>query len=158
MQRYSEKDTVNLSALYFRAYANNNMRRYELARNDYEDFLRMSPRNMQARLGLAYTYIQLKRNAQAMDEFNNLVEMFPDSSVVYAARAELEKEMRSYETALYDYNEALKREPNNQDYIISKAEVLISMDRKREAKALLDQLVRSGVARGALKDLYAKCK
>lgn len=158
MQRYSEKDTVNLSALYFRAYANNNMRRYELARNDYEDFLRMSPRNMQARLGLAYTYIQLKRNAQAMDEFNNLVEMFPNSSIVYAARAELEKEMRSYETALYDYNEALKREPDNQDYIISKAEVLISMDRKREAKALLDQLVRSGVARGALKDLYAKCK
>ena len=104
-----KKDTVNLSALYFRAYANNNMRRYELARNDYEDFLRMSPRNMQARLGLAYTYIQLKRNAQAMDEFNNLVEMFPDSSIVYAARAELEKEMRSYETALYDYNEALKR-------------------------------------------------
>lgn len=93
-----------------------------------------------------------------MDEFNNLVEMFPDSSVVYAARAELEKEMRSYETALYDYNEALKREPDNQDYIISKAEVLISMDRKREAKALLDQLVRSGVARGTLKDLYAKCK
>ena len=134
------------------------MRRYELAINDYEDFLRMSPRNMQARLGLAYTYIQLKRNAQAMDEFNNLVEMFPDSSIVYAARAELEKEMRSYETALYDYNEALKREPDNQDYIISKAEVLISMDRKREAKALLDQLVRSGVARGALKDLYAKCK
>lgn len=153
-----KKDTVNLSALYFRAYANNNMRRYELARNDYEDFLRMSPRNMQARLGLAYTYIQLKRNAQAMDEFNNLVEMFLDSSIVYAARAELEKEMRSYETALYDYNEALKREPDNQDYIISKAEVLISMDRKREAKALLDQLVKSGVARGALKDLYAKCK
>lgn len=33
-----KKDTLNLSALYYRAYANNNMRRYELAKNDYEDF------------------------------------------------------------------------------------------------------------------------
>lgn len=86
-----KKDTINLSALYYRAYANNNMRRYELARNDYEDFLKISPRNMQARLGLAYTYIQLKRYQPALDQLNNLVEMFPDSSVVYAARAELEK-------------------------------------------------------------------
>lgn len=86
-----KKDTLNLSALYYRAYANNNMRRYELAKNDYEDFLKISPRNMQARLGLAYTLIKLKRNVQALDQMNNLVEMFPDSSIVYAARAELEK-------------------------------------------------------------------
>lgn len=46
---------------------------------------------MQARLGLAYTLIKLKRNVQALDQMNNLVEMFPDSSIVYAARAELEK-------------------------------------------------------------------
>lgn len=152
------KDTTNLSALYYRAYANNNMRRYELAKNDYEDFLKISPRNMEARLGLAYTYIQLKRNTQALDQLNNLVEMFPDSSVVYAARAELEKDMKAYEVALYDCDEALKREPDNQDYVISKVEVLICLDRKREAKALLDRLVRSGVARGALKEMYAKCK
>lgn len=153
-----KKDTLNLSALYYRAYANNNMRRYELAKNDYEDFLKISLRNMQARLGLAYTLIKLKRNVQALDQMNNLVEMFPDSSIVYAARAELEKEMKSYETALYDWDEALKREPGNTDYIISKAEVLICLDRKREAKNLLDFLVRNGIARGTLKELYAKCK
>lgn len=153
-----KKDTLNFSALYYRAYANNNMRRYELAKNDYEDFLKISPRNMQARLGLAYTYIRLKRNVQALDQMNNLVEIFPDSSIVYAARAELEKEMKSYETALYDWDEAIKREPSNTDYIISKAEVLICLDRKREAKELLDFLVRNGIARGSLKELYTKCK
>lgn len=153
-----KKDTLNLSALYYRAYANNNMRRYELAKNDYEDFLKISPRNMQARLGLAYTFIKLNRNVQALDQMNNLVEMFPDSSIVYAARAELEKEMKSYETAVYDWDEALKREPGNQDYSISKAETLICLNRKREAKDILDKLVKNGVARGTLKELYAKCK
>lgn len=153
-----KKDTLNLSALYYRAYANNNMRRYELAKNDYEDFLKISPRNMQARLGLAYTFIKLNRNVLALDQMNNLVEMFPDSSIVYAARAELEKEMKSYETAVYDWDEALKREPGNQDYSISKAETLICLNRKREAKDILDKLVKNGVARGTLKELYAKCK
>lgn len=66
--------------------------------------------------------------------------------------------MKAYDIALYDYDEALKREPDNQDYIVSKAEILISLNRKREAKALLDELVRKGVARGTLKDIYAKCK
>ena len=62
-----KKDTVNLSALYFRAYANNNMRRYELARNDYETSENVTAQHA----GTTRTGIhihQLKRNAQAMDE------------------------------------------------------------------------------------------
>lgn len=134
------------------------MRRYQLARNDYEDFLRISPRNMEARLGLAYTYIQLKRYPAAMDEMNNLVEMFPDSSIVYAARAELEKDMKQYATSLYDWDEALSRDPGNKEYITSKVEVLLLSGKKEEAKRVLDEAVRNGIPRGILREWYSKCK
>ena len=152
------RDGGNLSALFYRAYANNNLRRYELARNDYERFLSISPRNMEARLGLAYTYIRLGRQAEALDEMNNLVEMHPDSSVVYAARGELEKDMKLFDTALFDFDEALKREPANKDYTVSKVEILISLNRRNEAKAALDKAVSHGVPRGLLLEWYAKCK
>ena len=150
--RVLEKDPNNLSALYYRAYAYNNMRRYELAKNDYARFLSMSPRNMEARLGLAYTYIKLERTNEAMTEMNNLVEMFPDNALVYAARGELEKDLKQYDTALFDFDEALKRDPGNKDYTISKVDMLISLNRIGEAKSALD------VPRGLLHEWYAKCR
>ena len=153
-----DKDKNNLAALFYRAYANNNMRRYELARNDYELFLSMSPHNMEARLGLAYTHIKLEQPTKALDELNNLVEMYPESCVVYAARAELEKDMKQYETALFDFDEALKRAPGIRDYTVSKVEILIAQNRKNEAKAALDEAVSHGVPRGLLLEWYAKCK
>ena len=153
-----DKDKNNLTALFYRAYANNNMRRYELARNDYELFLSMSPRNMEARLGLAYTHIKLEQPTKALDGLNNLVEMYPDSCVVYAARAELEKDMKQYETALFDFDEALKRAPGNRDYTVSNVEILIAQNRKNEAKTALDEAVSHGVPRGLLLEWYAKCK
>lgn len=152
------RDGGNLSALFYRAYANNNLRRYEQARSDYADFLRMAPDNMEARFGLAYTYSRMGRSQEALDELNNLVEMYPDSSVVYAARAELEKDMKLYDTALYDFDEALKRDPGNRDYTVLKVEILILLDRRGEAKAALDEAVKRGVPRGLLLGLYAKCK
>lgn len=156
--RVLEADHDNLPALFYRAFANNNLRRYALAKSDYEHFLSLSPRNMEARLGLAYTYERLGRTQEASDQLNNLVEMFPDSGVIYAARAEFEKGMKQYDVALYDIDEALKREPGNRDYIVSKVEMLLLSERKREAKRVLDDAVRNGVPRGILLEWYAKCK
>ena len=118
----------------------------------------MAPRNMEARLGLAYTYTKLNRYAEALDEAGTLIEMYPDSSMTYAARAEIEKEMKQYEPALYDMDEALKRDPGNKDIIVSKVELLLIMGRKQEAKTTLDDAVRKGIPRGTLLEWYAKCK
>lgn len=152
------KDKNNLSALYYRAYAYNNLRRYSLAKNDYERFLSMSPDNMEARLGLAYTYMLMDRDAEALDQLNNLIELHPENSVAYAARAELEKDMKMYDTALFDFDEALKRDPTNTDYTVSKVEILILQGRRKEAKKALDTAVSHGVPRGLLIEWYTKCK
>lgn len=153
-----EKDKNNLSALYYRAYANNNLRRYELAKNDYERFLSLSPDNAEARLGLAYTYIKLESPNKALDQLNNLIEIHQDNAVAYAARAELEKDMKMYDTALFDFDEALKRDPGNKDYTVSKVEILIQQGRRSEAKKALDAAVSNGVPRGLLLEWYDQCK
>lgn len=153
-----EKDGNNLAALYYRAYANNNLRRYDLAKNDYEKFLSLSPDNAAARLGLAYTYIKLERPNDALDQLNNLIEIYPDYAVAYATRAELEKDMKMYDTALFDFDEALKRDPGNKDYTVSKVEILILQGRREDAKNALDTAVSHGVPRGLLLEWYAKCK
>lgn len=154
----SPHEAWRMAALYFRAYANNQLRRYELARNDYYDILRQQPSNMEARLGLAYTLGKLNREAEALDEMNTLVEQHPDSAVVYAARANIERELQQYDAALYDWDEAISRSPSTVDYYVSKADVLLAQGRKQEAKETLDRAVANGAQRGALREWYARCR
>lgn len=151
-------DPKNLAALFYRAFANNNLRHYDLVKNDYEAFLKIAPRNMEARLGLANVYIKLNRHTEAMNMMNNLVESYPDSSVVYAARAGLEKDLKFYDAALYDWNEAIRLKPDNRDFVISKVDILLMMSNKKEAKLVLDETVRKGTPKGILREWYLKCK
>lgn len=113
---------------------------------------------MEARLGLAYTYTKLDRNIDALNETSTLIELYPDSSIVYEARAEIEKNMKAYDAALYDLDEAIKRDPKNSDLFVSKVEILILLNRKKDAKNALDEAVRNGVPRGTLLEWYKKCK
>ena len=87
--RILELDAKNLSALYYRAYVHNHERRYELAKQDYEACLTIVPRNFEAQLGLAIVKRNMGQKVEAMDGFNQLIQMFPDSAIAYAARAGL---------------------------------------------------------------------
>lgn len=151
-------DSLNLSALYFRAFANNNLRRYTLAKNDYEEILKYSPRNMEARLGLAYTYMRMGQSADAMDQMNRSVEQNPDSATAYAARAGLERELKQYPAALMDWNEATRLAPGNTDYAVSKVDILLLLGKKSVARQELDALVRRGVPKGLLIEWFRRCK
>jgi tetratricopeptide (TPR) repeat protein len=72
----------------------------------------------------------LKRTTEAMDHLNTLVELFPDSAMAYAARASMEAEQKQYDLALFDWDEALRLQPDNADFKASKAEV----EAKRKGK------------------------
>lgn len=150
-------ESANLAALFYRAYAYVNLRRYELALNDYERFLDIAPFNMEARLGLVHTYRKLNRMGEAIDQVNMLVEHFPDSAVAYAVRADLEKERKAYDAALYDWDKAISLQPDNGDYKISKVALLLDMGKRSEARKALDGMVLDGIPRGMLLEWYRKC-
>lgn len=144
----------NLAARYYRAYANTQLRRYNFARLDYETVLRVVPGNFDARLGLALLNQKDHHYTEAMDGVNMLVSSYPDSATAWAARAGIERERDMKELAVYDYGEALRREPDNRDWLLARADLLIALRRYEEARKNLDRLVKLGVARGELRKMY----
>lgn len=151
--RVLELDDKNLSALYFRAYCYNHLRRFDLARADYEHFLQIVPRHFDAQLGLAMTKRNLGKALETQDELNRLVEMYPDSALAYAARAGFEQEQKQYNLALYDWDEAISRSAHPTEYLLSKYTVLWAMKRYDEARRLHDELIKSGIPRSVLERL-----
>ena len=148
----------NLAALYFRAFANEKLGRYHFARLDYENLLSLVPGNFEGQLGLALLNQKDQHFTEAYDQINRLCNQFPDSAVIFAARAGMEMERNMIELAEYDYSEALKRGANNPDYLLNRAEIRIQMGRMKDAKDDLDSLVAQGIPRGRLRDYYRRLK
>ena len=151
-------DERNLAALYFRAFCHTQLRHYDMAKADYEAFLAIQPLHMEAHLGLAHVLQLLNRRADAIDELNRCVQLFPDSVDVYAARAAYETELGQYDAAIYDWDEALRLKPQNASLTASKADALLRQGERQKARQTLDMAVKRGVSRAALKEWYDKCK
>lgn len=151
-------DQRNLAALFYRAYALNTLRRYGEARVDYETFLQIAPINMEARLGLATVLENLGRTTDALDELNRTIQMFPQAATVYAARALLEEKLKQTEPALFDWTEAIRLEPSNIGYVVSKVELLLQQNRRREARQELDAAISRGEPRNNLKEWIDRCR
>ena len=153
-----KQDERNLAALYFRAYCYTQLRQYSMARADYDAFLAIQPEHLEAHLGLARVLQLLNRRADAVDELNRCVQMFPDSADAYAARAAYETQLKQYDAALYDWDEALRLRPNDASLTVSKVDILLNLGRIREAREDLDKAVKQGTTRAALREWYDKCK
>lgn len=152
------REPSNPAALFYRGYANGKMRRYELAANDYRSFLKVAPENIDGMLALAFICIKQGKNNEAMDNYNRIIEIFPDHSVAYASRALLESEDGFLDAALMDWDKAIEYDSKNIDYLVSKADLLIRMNRKADARRTLDEAVKKGASRGQLQEYYNKVK
>ena len=97
------------------------------------------------------------RKTDTFDELNRIVQMFPDSADAYAARAAFETEQKLYDIALYDWDEAIRRRPLNDGYVVSKANILITLNLLDEARRELNAAIKRGIPRYALKEWLDKC-
>ena len=151
-------DEKNLTALFYRAYAYTHLRRYDLAKNDYNDILLEEPTHLEARLGLSYVYQLMGKRNDALDLLSIVVEQHPDSVAGYVARASLETDMRRYDAALYDWEQATRLEPENLDDHLSYVDVLIRMGKNEVARRELNKLADKGVNQGVLREYYRKIR
>lgn len=155
-KRVLRQDPKNLTAYYFRAYAYTHQQQLGLAKADYEAVLNIAPANMQARLGLATVCERMGRETEAMNHLNLLVQQFPDSAIVYATRAAFETQRKQWDVALYDWNEAISRDPRNADYVATMADLLLALGRRGEARKQLEQAVERGVPRSLLYEWFRR--
>ena len=128
-------DPTNIAALYFRAFANEKMGRYNFARLDYENLLSYVPGNFEAQLGLALLNQKDKHYTEAFDQINRLCAQYPDN-----------------------YSEAIKRNNDNIDYKINRVDILIRLGKIATARKELDNMVAKGVPRALLVDIYKRIK
>lgn len=148
----------NPAALFYRAYANTHLRRFDLARNDLSDLLVMFPNHFEGRLSLAVVLQQQGHRQEALDQLNQVIEQHADSAVAYAARANLERVMKQDESALYDWQRAEQLSPHDPLYVVSHVDLLLVLERREEARRVLDAAVRRGIPRGMLHEWYQKAK
>ena len=153
-----QKEPRNPAALFYRAYANTHLRHFDLSRNDLNDLLTYLPTHFEARLSLAIVLQQLGRRQDALDQLNQTVQMHPDSAVAYAARANVERQLKQDEAALYDWERAEQLAPRDPLYVVSHVDLLLVLERRSEARRVLDAAVRRGIPKGMLLEWYEKCK
>ena len=156
--RILEQQPDNLAALFFRAYTNRQLHRNAFARLDYQHLLTLIPNHFEARLGLALLSQEEQHLPQALDEVNILVQQHPDSAIAYAARADIERDMKLMSLAEFDYSEAIRLEPHNTDYIVNLIDIYIRQHNQEKALQELRRLQQMGVARKSLQPLYDRLK
>ena len=107
---------------------------------------------------MAVVQQQLGRKQEALDNLNLAIQQCPDSAVAYAARANLERDMKQDDAALYDWQKAEELAPRAPTYVVSHVDLLLVLERRKEARRVLDAAVSRGIPRGMLVEWFAKCK
>lgn len=148
----------NVAALFFRAYTNEKLGRYAFARLDYENLLQIVPTHYEAKLGLALLNQKDRHLTEAMDQINSLVEQCPDSASAWAARAGMENGRGMADAAEYDYSEALRREPDNVDFLLAHASLCVDMGLKAKAEADIERLLKLGATTPELQMLRRRLR
>ena len=152
------RQPANPAALFYRAYVNEQLRRYNFARLDYRNLLTIVPGHYEGMLGLALLNQKDKHYTEALDQINLLVQMYPDSASAYAARAGIERERGMKDLAIFDYEKAVAIAPKDKDILLDLATLYAETANKEKAAATLRRLQTLGVPRGQLIDLYKKIK
>ena len=85
--------------------------KFEEALNFYNTAVLENPNFVHAKRGRARTLMQLGQDQQALDAFNEVLSLDPNSAVSFANRGILEDRMGYYDLAIEDYAKAIKMDP-----------------------------------------------
>ena len=159
----------NPTALYYRGYVYQHLRRFADARRDYERLLLIDPQNEHALMGLILTNLEDNHITEAFDGANRMVEMFPSSAQAYAVRAEVERHENMMSPALEDIRKAIeiedvevqKKYPVTVDdditaYQLTAFELYMQQKDHKAARGCLDYLIKNGVPRAYLNSYYTR--
>lgn len=160
-------ETDNREALLMRAYIYRQKRDYKAARSDYERLLKLSPQSYNGRLGLAMLEQKEGKYEEALSLLNKMITDKADEatqittplySVLYVARAGVEKDMQHIDMALIDLEEAIKLDPSQSEAYLMRGQIYLSQKKKELAKRDFEKAVTLGVPQSDVRDLLQQCK
>lgn len=84
---------------------------YAEATESYKSAIANDPADLDAKRGLARSYMQLEKYNQALRLFDHVIAQAPEFAPSYANRGILHDRMQHYSLAIQDYQQALRRDP-----------------------------------------------
>lgn len=159
-----EKD--NQEALLMRAYIYMQQRDYKMAKADYERLLRINPAHYNGRLGLATLEQKEAKYEEALVILNDMLaakgehSQLSDSqrSMLYVARAGVEKDMQHTDMALLDLAEAIRLDELRTEAYLIRGEIYLAQKKKDMAKRDFEKAISLGIPHADLRDLLQQCK
>lgn len=107
---WSQKQTSGQSNYYAgnRYFEDGN---YVEATESFKTAIAYDPTDLDAKRGLARSYMQLEKYSEALRLFDQVIAQAPEFAPSYANRGILHDRMQHYSLAIQDYQQALRRDP-----------------------------------------------
>ncbi len=141
-------------ALFIKAAALYQMRRYPDAKANAEKLMRICPENENAQVLEALCLCRMGQPKEALNRLNFIVAAHPDNIDALSTRAQMEYDQQLYTLARGDYDLLIKLQPNESNWLIERARSLIGLGEKAAARRDLDKAVSQGTPRGVVQALY----
>lgn len=134
-----------------RAYFNNN--NFNLAEGWYKKAVELAPENLDFINALGTLYANLEQTEKAMQVLNNSLAKNPKQSEPLTNIGFLYAKQQQFDKALDYYDRALALDPDMEQTLLNKAAVLNIMGRKKEARTLLQRILKLNPANELVKGL-----
>jgi tetratricopeptide (TPR) repeat protein len=122
--RAHEKDPTMIEALVNRGYVRNDMQDAHAAIRDFEPALKINPDNGIAHLGLAFSYLQVHRSREGLEETDRAEKLLGEIGATHMARATAYRQMRVLDKAESEFRLALKAAPDDLKLHLALADTL----------------------------------
>ncbi|HET7873107.1 MAG TPA: tetratricopeptide repeat protein, partial [Terriglobales bacterium] len=134
--RALEIDPKMMEALVNRGYVRNDMQDARNAiQDDFEPALKLQPNNAVARLGLAFSYLQLHRSRESLQEIAKAQKQLGNIGAIHLAMATAYRQMRRLDQAEKEYRLAIKFSPDDVKLHMALADTLYHARRYSQAIA-----------------------
>lgn len=133
----------------------------DIAINDYDEAIKLDPRNSRAWGGRGSAWANKKDYDRAVEDFSESIRLSPQDSHTVSQRGLAWHKKQQYDRAIADYNEALRLEPARPRYIYYRA--LVRQDQQDYEQAIddFDEVIKlspgSWIGRQSLAWLLATC-
>ncbi len=135
-----DKDAANYEALNTRGVAYFELKRYEDARLDYEQAVRLKPDFYKPHYNLGRNAIAQQNWPQALENFSAAIKLAPDTADCYFNRGNVYYELNQFPQALKDFSQAILLNPRNYDYYYNRGTTRL---RVQDMRGAMDDFRRS---------------
>ncbi len=122
--------------LLCKAQAEEALSDFDNALSDYNELVRLNPKNFDALTYRGLTKLRMKNNTEAISDFNLAISMDSLGTLAYYCRAEAEVLLEDTAQALKDYNYVLQLEPRNSYAYFGRG--VLYANRREYAKSISD--------------------